>query len=81
MTQVRAVTAALTAAAKATGSADPGRHVTKEGSDSRPRSLEHLVDVVLHFEGDRNGGYDVRASKNRFGARRRWLFPVARQRD
>lgn len=43
-------------------------HVTKEGSIAGPKVLEHLVDVVLHFEGDRYGGFKiVRAVKNRFG--------------
>lgn len=44
-------------------------HVTKEGSIAGPKVLEHLVDVVLHFEGDRYGGFKVvRAAKNRFGS-------------
>lgn len=43
-------------------------HVTKDGSVAGPRTLEHLVDVVLHFEGDRQGPLRlVRAVKNRFG--------------
>lgn len=43
-------------------------HVTKDGSIAGPRVLEHLVDVVLGFEGDRHAGLRmVRASKNRFG--------------
>jgi DNA repair protein RadA/Sms len=43
-------------------------HVTKDGSVAGPRLLEHLVDVVLSFEGDRHSGLRlVRASKNRFG--------------
>ncbi|MGO9384784.1 MAG: DNA repair protein RadA [Mycobacterium sp.] len=70
VTQVRAVTAALTAAAKTNGVAlILVGHVTKEGAIAGPRSLEHLVDVVLHFEGDRNGCLRmVRGIKNRFGA-------------
>jgi DNA repair protein RadA/Sms len=70
VTQVRAVTAALTAAAKANGVAlILVGHVTKEGAIAGPRSLEHLVDVVLHFEGDRNSTLRmVRGVKNRFGA-------------
>ncbi|WP_055399784.1 MULTISPECIES: DNA repair protein RadA [unclassified Mycobacterium] len=70
VTQVRAVTAALTAAAKASGVAlILVGHVTKDGAIAGPRSLEHLVDVVLHFEGDRNGSLRmVRGVKNRFGA-------------
>ncbi len=44
-------------------------HVTKEGSIAGPKVLEHLVDVVLQFEGDRYGGFKVvRAIKNRYGA-------------
>lgn len=70
VTQVRAVTTALTAAAKA---GDVAMilvgHVTKDGAIAGPRSLEHLVDVVLHFEGDRNCTLRmVRGVKNRFGA-------------
>jgi DNA repair protein RadA/Sms len=43
-------------------------HVTKDGSIAGPRSLEHLVDVVLHFDGDRHAQLRmVRALKNRFG--------------
>ena len=43
-------------------------HVTKDGSIAGPRALEHLVDVVLHFEGDRHAQLRmVRALKNRFG--------------
>ena len=34
-------------------------HVTKEGSIAGPKILEHLVDVVLNFEGDHNGGFRV----------------------
>jgi DNA repair protein RadA/Sms len=70
VTQVRAVTARLTAAAKASGVAlILVGHVTKDGAIAGPRSLEHLVDVVLHFEGDRNGTLRmVRGIKNRFGA-------------
>lgn len=44
-------------------------HVTKEGSIAGPKVLEHLVDVVVQFEGDRYGGFKVaRAVKNRFGS-------------
>lgn len=44
-------------------------HVTKEGSLAGPRVLEHLVDTVLQFEGDRNYSYRIlRAIKNRFGS-------------
>jgi len=68
--QVRAVTTALTSAAKTTGVATIlVGHVTKDGAIAGPRSLEHLVDVVLHFEGDRNSALRmVRGIKNRFGA-------------
>ena len=44
-------------------------HVTKEGELAGPRVLEHLVDAVLHFEGDRSYSYRIlRAVKNRFGS-------------
>ena len=44
-------------------------HVTKEGIVAGPRVLEHLVDVVLNFEGDRSSGVRIlRAQKNRFGS-------------
>lgn len=44
-------------------------HVTKDGSVSGPKTLEHLVDTVLYFEGDRHQAYRLlRATKNRFGA-------------
>jgi len=44
-------------------------HVTKDGSIAGPRVLEHLVDTVLFFEGDRSHAYRVlRAHKNRFGS-------------
>ena len=44
-------------------------HVTKEGSLAGPRALEHLVDTVLQFEGERERSFrTVRALKNRFGA-------------
>ena len=44
-------------------------HVTKDGTIAGPRVLEHLVDVVLNFEGDRNHAFRLlRASKNRFGS-------------
>jgi DNA repair protein RadA/Sms len=73
VTQVRAVTTALTGLAKSAGG--PGvaiilvGHVTKDGAIAGPRSLEHLVDVVLHFEGDKHTALRmVRGIKNRFGA-------------
>ncbi|MBS1693850.1 MAG: DNA repair protein RadA [Actinobacteria bacterium] len=70
VTQVRAVTSALTAYAKSSGVAMIlVGHVTKDGAIAGPRSLEHLVDVVLHFEGDRTSALRmVRGVKNRFGA-------------
>ncbi len=44
-------------------------HVTKEGTLAGPKVLEHLVDVVMNFEGDRYGGFKIiRAVKNRFGS-------------
>jgi len=44
-------------------------HVTKEGSIAGPKVMEHLVDVVVQFEGDRYGGFKiVRAIKNRYGS-------------
>lgn len=44
-------------------------HITKEGSLAGPKILEHMVDTVLQFEGDRNYGYRIiRAAKNRFGS-------------
>ena len=44
-------------------------HVTKGGALAGPRTLEHLVDVVLHFEGQRSGDHRIlRGSKNRFGS-------------
>jgi DNA repair protein RadA/Sms len=69
VTQVRAVTGELVAAAKA------GRmacllvgHVTKDGAVAGPRTIEHLVDAVILFEGDgRSGLRWLRAAKNRFG--------------
>jgi len=55
VTQVRAVTVALTALAKERGlPVILVGHVTKDGSVAGPRVLEHLVDVVLNFEGDRH---------------------------
>jgi DNA repair protein RadA/Sms len=70
VTQVRAVTAALVAIAKERGIATVlVGHVTKDGQVAGPRVLEHLVDVVLHFEGDKHSSLRlVRGVKNRFGA-------------
>lgn len=44
-------------------------HITKDGSIAGPKVLEHIVDVVLHFEGDNTGAYRIlRSIKNRFGS-------------
>ncbi len=69
VTQVREITAALTALAKQrTMTTVLVGHVTKDGSVAGPRTLEHLVDVVLTFDGDPRGQLRmVRALKNRFG--------------
>ena len=69
VSQVREVTAALVRVAKRRGMAVViVGHVTKDGSIAGPRLLEHLVDVVLNFEGDRHSGFRmVRAFKNRYG--------------
>ncbi|MGN6606073.1 MAG: DNA repair protein RadA [Jatrophihabitans sp.] len=68
--QIRAVTAALIGVAKTRGLATVlVGHVTKDGGIAGPRVLEHLVDVVLHFEGDRHSSLRlIRATKNRYGA-------------
>src|ERR1019366_1181502 len=70
VTQVRQVAAALIAVAKERGIATVlVGHVTKDGSIAGPRVLEHLVDVVLQFEGERHSRLRlVRAIKNRYGA-------------
>ena len=67
VTQVREVTSALVRVAKRRGMAVIiVGHVTKDGAIAGPRLLEHLVDVVLAFEGDRHSGFRmVRATKNR----------------
>jgi DNA repair protein RadA/Sms len=69
VTQVRAVTSALVALAKERGlPVVLVGHVTKDGAVAGPRLLEHLVDVVLNFEGDRHSTLRlVRGVKNRFG--------------
>ncbi|NYH78980.1 DNA repair protein RadA/Sms [Actinopolyspora biskrensis] len=69
VTQVRAVTSALVALAKERGlPVILVGHVTKDGAVAGPRSLEHLVDVVLQFEGDRHSTLRMlRGVKNRFG--------------
>lgn len=68
--QVRESAALLSAAARRTGAAlFLIGHVTKDGSLAGPRVLEHLVDVVLGFEGDRDHAFRLlRALKNRFGS-------------
>lgn len=68
--QSRAVTAALTTLAKTTGIPILlVGHVTKDGNVAGPRVLEHLVDVVLNFEGERQSSLRMlRGIKNRFGA-------------
>lgn len=68
--QTRAVAATLTTFAKTTGiPVLLVGHVTKDGAVAGPRTVEHLVDVVLHFEGDRHSSLRfLRGQKNRFGA-------------
>ncbi|BBG05145.1 DNA repair protein RadA [Pseudonocardia saturnea] len=69
VTQTRAVTIGLTALAKERGLAVLlVGHVTKDGGIAGPRVLEHVVDVVLQFEGDKHSALRmVRGVKNRFG--------------
>jgi DNA repair protein RadA/Sms len=68
--QVREATAAITEVAKRLGTAvTMVGHVTKDGTVAGPRALEHLVDCVLLFEGERERSFrTLRALKNRFGA-------------
>ncbi len=70
VSQIRESTAELTYYAKATGT--PlilVGHITKDGQLAGPKLLEHMVDTVLQFEGDRNYMYRIlRALKNRFGS-------------
>lgn len=70
ISQIRECTAELIKFAKETGT--PViliGHITKEGSIAGPKVLEHMVDTVLQFEGDRNYVYRIlRANKNRFGS-------------
>ncbi|MEA2451921.1 MAG: hypothetical protein QOG04_631 [Actinomycetota bacterium] len=70
MVQVRECAAALTRHAKLSGtSVILVGHVTKEGSVAGPKTLEHVVDVVLSLEGERGGTLRLlRSAKNRFGA-------------
>ncbi|MEI5909165.1 DNA repair protein RadA [Bacillus spongiae] len=70
VSQVRECTAELMRIAKTKGIAIfIVGHVTKEGSIAGPRMLEHMVDTVLYFEGERHHSYRIlRAVKNRFGS-------------
>lgn len=70
VSQVRETTAELLKIAKTNGIAIfIVGHVTKEGSIAGPRMLEHMVDTVLYFEGDRHASYRIlRGVKNRFGS-------------
>lgn len=70
VSQITNATNLLIRAAKQTNSAMViVGHVTKEGNIAGPKVLEHLVDVVLQFEGDRYGGFKtIRAVKNRYGS-------------
>lgn len=70
VSQVRESTAVLMQLAKGLGiSIFIVGHVTKEGVVAGPRVLEHMVDTVLYFEGDRSAAYRiVRSVKNRFGS-------------
>ena len=70
VSQVRAATQALIRFAKAQGSALVlVGHVTKDGQIAGPKVIEHMVDTVLYFEGDRGHAFRIlRAAKNRFGA-------------
>lgn len=70
VSQVREVTGNLLRISKKSGIAVfIVGHVTKEGAIAGPRVLEHMVDTVLYFEGDRNQDYRIlRAVKNRFGS-------------
>lgn len=70
VSQIRECTSLLMRLAKESGTAIfLVGHVTKEGAIAGPRMLEHMVDVVLYFEGDRQQEYRLlRAVKNRFGS-------------
>lgn len=70
VSQIRQCTAELIRYAKDTGvPVFVIGHITKEGNLAGPKVLEHMVDVVLQFEGDRNYNYRLlRAHKNRFGS-------------
>ncbi|MBR6468811.1 MAG: DNA repair protein RadA [Lachnospiraceae bacterium] len=70
VSQVREATAVLLRLAKGLSTAIfIVGHVTKEGTVAGPRVLEHMVDTVLYFEGERNASYRIlRGVKNRFGS-------------
>ncbi len=70
VSQVREITGALMRIAKSAGiSVFIVGHVTKEGAIAGPRVLEHMVDTVLYFEGERHLSYRIlRCVKNRFGS-------------
>ena len=70
VSQVRESTATLMKLAKGLGvTVFVVGHVTKEGTVAGPRVLEHMVDTVLYFEGDRHASYRIlRAVKTRFGS-------------
>jgi DNA repair protein RadA/Sms len=70
VSQIRECTGQLLKFAKTTGvPVFLVGHITKDGSIAGPKILEHMVDVVLQFEGDRNHLFRIiRASKNRFGS-------------
>ncbi len=70
ITQIREATGVLLRLAKETGiTFFLVGHVTKDGNVAGPRVLEHMVDAVLYFEGDRYASYRVlRSVKNRFGS-------------
>lgn len=70
VSQVRETTGTLLQLAKGLGvSIFIVGHVTKEGTVAGPRVLEHMVDTVLYFEGDRHASYRIlRGVKNRFGS-------------
>lgn len=70
VSQVRESTGILMKIAKGSGiSVFIVGHVTKDGSVAGPRVLEHMVDTVLYFEGDRHASYRIlRSVKNRFGS-------------
>lgn len=70
ISQIREATSLITRMAKRTGAATfIVGHVTKDGTIAGPRILEHMVDTVLYFEGDRQDSFRLlRSVKNRFGS-------------